>query len=183
MKDKLIFLIYIFLIFVITSVHNIYFIFGIFLLLVFFSGKKVFYFLKKSVLSILIFNSFISISYILFSLLKNQEWIDYILLLNVRVLSLTYLTFFVFSKINIFKAVSFSKNLTFLLVLSYSQILNFLKTYQDFKLALKSRIIEKPRLKDLYNHISSMFFYFLNKSLKNSEEISQAMKSRGFFDD
>jgi len=183
MKDKLIFLIYIFLVLILTLFHNIYF-FAIFLTVLFIlSFRDFFYLLKKTIFSIFLFNSIVSISYIIFSILKNQSWIDYIILFNLRVFSLTYLTFFVLSKINLFNALSFSKTLTFLLVLSYSQILSFKKSYNDFRLSLKSRSITGLSLKDSYNYISSVFFFFFNKSLKNSEEISQAMKSRGFFND
>jgi cobalt/nickel transport system permease protein len=129
------------------------------------------------------FNSFITISYIIYAYFKSINWLDYIILINLRVFSITFLTFLFINKVNIFKAVSFSKTLSYILVLSYSQILTFKKYLNDFKFALKSRSIEKPKLRDSYNFISSIFFFFLNKSLNNSKEIAQAMKSRGFFND
>ncbi len=183
MKDRIILFIYIALVVILTSIHKVEF-FLLFLGVLFLiSYKDLIYLAKKTILSIIFFNSVISISYILINLIKGKPWFDYILLLNLRVFSLTYLTFYIFSKINIFKALSFSRSLSYILTLSYSQILNFQKTYIDFKYSLKSRTIKKPKLSDLYNYISSVFYYFFNKSLKNSEEISQAMKSRGFFND
>ena len=183
MKDRFILALYLLSIILLTSIHNIGFIgafLGGLLLLSFRDTLKL---LKKTVLSIILFNSVVSISYIIFSIIKGQSWLDYIVLLNLRVFTITYLTFFVLSSINLFKALSFSKTLTYLLVLSYSQILNYKRSYLDFKLALKSRTIEKLDIKTIYRYISSVFYYFFNKSLKNSEEISQAMKSRGFFND
>jgi len=183
MKDKILFVVYIFCVILLTSVHNVYF-FSIFILILFsLSFKDFFEIFKKSVLSILLFNSVVSISYIAYSIFKGTEWIDYIILINLRVFSLTFLTFLFISKVNLFKALSFSKTLTYLLVLSYSQILMFKKYFYDFKMALKSRTIEKPKRKDLYNFISTVSYFFLNKSINNSKEISQAMKSRGFFND
>ncbi len=183
MKDRVVFFFYIAFVVLLTSIHSLYFLVGFALFLFLLSFREFFILLRKTVISIFLFNSFISISYVIFSILENKQWLDYVLLLNLRVFCLTYLTFFIISKINLFNALSFSKTLTFLLVLSYSQILNFQKNFFDFKLALKSRTIEKPTKRDIYNYISSVFFYFFNKSLKISEEISKAMKSRGFFND
>ncbi len=181
MKDRLLLFLYITFIMFFTSIHNIYVLFIFSILLLFLSGKDIFEILKKSLLSIFIFNSIVSISYIVFSLWKNQPWVDYVLLLNLRVFNITFLTFLFISKVNIFKAVSFSKTLQYLLVLSYSQILIYKRYFQDFSFALKSRTIEKPRKKDIYNFISRVFLFFFNKSIQNSKEITQAMKSRGFF--
>ncbi len=183
MKHKIFLLIYIILILVLTSFHNVEFLFVFLLFLLILSGKNVFNLAKKSFFSILAFNSIISISYIVLSVIQNKEWVDYIVLLNLRVFDLTFLTFLFASKVNLFKALDFSKTFSMILVLSYSQILLFKKTFEDFKLALKSRIITKttPK-KDIYNFVSTITFYFLNKSINNSKEISQAMKSRGFLD-
>ncbi len=183
MKHKIFLLIYIILILVLTSFHNVEFLFVFLLFLLILSGKNVFNLAKKSFFSILAFNSIISISYIILSFIQNKEWVDYIVLLNLRVFDLTFLTFLFASKVNLFKALDFSKTFSMILVLSYSQILLFKKTFEDFKLALKSRIITKttPK-KDIYNFVSTITFYFLNKSINNSKEISQAMKSRGFLD-
>ncbi|WP_297452703.1 hypothetical protein [Persephonella sp.] len=183
MKDKLFFVLYLLGIIALTSVHNLWF-FVVFLSFLFvFSGKDIFSILKKTAFSIILFNSIVSISYIIYSVLKNQEWFEYIILLNLRVFTITFMTFLFIQKINIFKALSFSKTLQFLVVLSYSQILIYKKSFNEFKLALKSRIIQKPERKDMYNFISRVSYFFLNKSINNSKEISQAMKSRGFFID
>ena len=183
MKDKLFFVLYLLGIIALTSVHNLWF-FVVFLSFLFvFSGKDIFSILKKTAFSIILFNSIVSISYIIYSVLKNQEWFEYIILLNLRVFTITFMTFLFIQKINIFKALSFSKTLQFLLVLSYSQILIYKKSFNEFKLALKSRTIQKPERKDMYNFISRVSYFFLNKSINNSKEISQAMKSRGFFID
>ena len=182
MKHKIFLLIYIILILVLTSFHNVEFLFVFLLFLLILSGKDVFNLARKSFFSILAFNSIISISYIVLSVIQNKEWVDYIVLLNLRVFDLTFLTFLFASKVNLFKALDFSKTFSMILVLSYSQILLFRKTFEDFKLALRSRIITKTPKKDIYNFVSTITFYFLNKSINNSKEISQAMKSRGFLD-
>ncbi|WP_457644427.1 hypothetical protein [Persephonella sp.] len=137
--------------------------------------------IKKAIFSVLPFNLVISVSYSAVSIIKNQLYIDYLILINLRVLSITLLTFLFFSNFNIFKMFNFSRSLTFILVLSYSQINIFKKYYEDFRLAFKSRTIAPPSKKDIYNFISSVLLYFANKSINGSKEITQAMKSRGFF--
>ncbi len=92
------------------------------------------------------------------------------------------MTLFVSSKINLIKAVSFSSSLQFLLIATLTQIQSFVKTFEDFKLALKSRTVNALRKKDRKNFISSMFYFFLKKSLHNSKERALALKARGFFD-
>ncbi len=183
MKDKILFTVYIALIILLTSIHSIYIFAFAILNLILISGNKALKILKKTFTSILLFNLIISVSYIIYCFSNSLPWFNYILLINLRVFSLTFLTFLFIEKVNLFKAFSFSKTVSFILILSYSQILSFKKYFDDFKLALKSRIINKPRLKDKYNFISNLFVFFLNKSINNTKEISEAMKSRGFFDD
>lgn len=183
MRDKILFTIYIALIVLLTSIHNIYFFLFVIFILFLLAGNKVIKLLRRTITSILLFNLIISFSYIAYCILNSLPWLDYILLINIRVFSLTFLTFLFVDRVNLFKALSFSKTLSYILVLSYSQILIFKKYLEDFKFALESRLLNKPKLSDSYNFVSSMFFYFFNKSINNSKEISQGMKSRGFFND
>ncbi len=181
MKDRFMLLLYMASVLILTSVHDVLFLSFFLLSLLLISGRDIFALLKKSFISVIFFNFTISISYIIFCLLKNEEWLSYVVLLNIRVFTLTFLTFLFVSKINIFKAVSFSKTLQYLLTLSYSQILTYRRSFEDFSLSLKSRLIQKPDKKDIYTLISRVFSYFLKRSVKDSKEISQAMRSRGFF--
>ena len=181
MGDKIFLLLYLVSVFILTSIHNLYF-YSIFLLiLMIISGKELIPVFKKSLISVIIFNFTISISYIIFCLLKNEEWLWYVVLLNLRVFTLTFLTFLFVSKVNIFKAFSFSKTFQYLLTLSYSQIITYTRSFEDFRFSMKSRLIQKPERKDIYAFISRIFSYFFKKTLENSKEISQAMRSRGFF--
>ncbi|WP_457640550.1 hypothetical protein [Persephonella sp.] len=183
MKDKLYLLFYTCSVITFTTIHSISFFILSILILFILSGKDIIKITKKAVLSILIFNSVISASYFVISVFRDDYNFDYILLINLRVFAITYLTFLFVHKVNLFRMFSFSKTLTFLLILSYSQILIFKKYFSDFQMALKSRMINKPTKKDRYNFISSVIYFFMNKSVKNSQEIAQAMKSRGFFID
>lgn len=103
--------------------------------------------------------------------------------MNLRVFSITTILFLTINKINLFKAFSFSSSLSFLLTLSYSQIITYKKIFEDFRLALKSRSIKKITYNDKWGFVTSLIYFFLSKSISNSKEISQAMKSRGFLSD
>ncbi|SNZ07040.1 cobalt/nickel transport system permease protein [Persephonella hydrogeniphila] len=180
MKDKLILAFYITSIILLTTVHNIYFLLSFLIFLFVLSNKDTFNILKKTVISVIAFNSVVSISYIILSIIRNTGWLEYITLLNLRVITITFMTFLFINRVNIIKAFSFSKTAQYLLTISYSQILRYRKTFEEFKYSLKSRTV-KPEIKDMYNFTSAVFLYFLNKSFRDSKEISQAMKSRGFF--
>ncbi|ACO04870.1 MAG TPA: hypothetical protein DEP48_05365 [Persephonella sp.] len=166
-----------------SSIHDYRFFLFIIPLLILLSFKDPFRLIKKTFISVLPFNLVVSLSYAVISTLKDQFHYDYLLLINLRVFSITFLTFLFFSRFNIFKVFDFSRSLTFLLVLSYSQINTFRRYFYEFKLAFKSRMIVSPSKRDMYNFISSVLMFFANRSVNSSKEITQAMKSRGFFID
>lgn len=159
-------------------VHNIYFYFSFFLFLIVLDFNFFFKKIKRVFATILLFNFLVSITYSIF--IKFD--LEYLLLINLRTLSITYLTFYFISHINLFKILPFSKNLTFLLVLTYSQIMSFIKIFSDLKEAFKSRVIKKEKkyLKLFSRKAVNLFF---TKSIYNARETSMAMRSRGFFND
>ena len=181
--DKILLIIYLLAVLLLTICHDFTFFYVSALVLFLLSGKEIINILKKTLYAILLFNSIVTVSYIIFALLGNQFFLQYVLRINLRVFVLTYLSFFMMRRINPFKAFSFSQSLSLLLTITSTQILSFKALFKDCKLAFKSRRISSPSLKDLYYHASSMVLFFLNKSLNNSKEIAQAMKSRGFLND
>jgi cobalt/nickel transport system permease protein len=138
---------------------------------------------KRAALSIFAFNSIITLSYIAVTLLQGRFSAQYILLINLRVFLITSLTFLCCERINFFKALAFSRSLTFVMTLSYSQIMIFRRLLGDFRAALQSRSLRTPSLRDLYRHSAMLGSYFLQKALAQAYEVSDAMKSRGFFND
>ncbi len=183
MKDKLFLLFYAAAVIVVTSYHNIMFLAGFLVVMFVLSGAQFLLLFRKAFFAVVFFNSIISVSYLTVSLIQGHPWAQYIVLINLRVFLLTFMGFFIINRVNLFKALSFSSTMTFILVLAGSQILTFKKIYDDFAFALKSRVIKRAQTKDLHNYISSMICFFLNKSVNNSREVTQAMRSRGFFGD
>ena len=116
------------------------------------------------------------------AVLQGRVWLEYILLFNLRVFVLTLITLLFSHYVNIALALSFSKTLSFLLSVSLSQIYSYQKSYENFMLSLKSRLIKKMNERAKKEFITSVFGYFFTKALYDSEEKSLALKARGFFD-
>ncbi len=183
LKNRVLLIFYFVLIIIITSFNNIYFLTALIPLFILISNKDFFKILKKTVFSLIFFNLIVSVSYIIMSVMNNKDWREYIILINLRVFDATFLTFLLASKVNLFRAVSSSKNFSFLLLLSYSQIIMYKRNYENFRYSFRSRNLIRPDKKQMYNFIRSTFIFFFNKSIHNSKEISLAMKSRCFNND
>lgn len=167
----------------ITLVHHIGVLFvGVFVVMSF-AGRDALRIARRAGLAIVIFNSIITISYVVLSLIRGDFVVELVVRLNVRVFLLTSVTFLFIDRTNPFQALSFSRTLTYLLSLAYGQILTFRRLYGDCRMALKSRMLRRPRSRDLYRHGAAAASLFVEKSLHDATEISEAMKSRGFFNE
>ena len=138
--------------------------------------------LQKSIKSVLLFNLTISLGFILLSLLKDKPWLDFIMLFNLRVFDLSFMTILFTQSVNLPSLLSFSPTLSFLFTISLSQITSYQKSYENFLLSLKSRLIKKMSERRKKEFITSVFGYFFKKALYDSGEKSLALKARGFFD-
>jgi energy-coupling factor transporter transmembrane protein EcfT len=85
--------------------------------------------------------------------------------------------------VNPLRLFAFSRTLLFIVTIAYAQILTLGRVLEDFRLALRSRALRRPGLRDLYRHRAAAGSFLFSRSLENAGEINQAMKSRGFFDD
>ena len=180
MKEKLPGLGYLITVIYLSACHSIPSMLLILSFLIAISRRETIRILKRTILSVAVPNSIVTTSY---AVMGNSNWLTFATIFNLRVLTITFLTLLITSKCNLFKILSFSKTLSTLLTLTYSQIALSKNTLNEFKLAFKSRALTKPDKKDLHNFIASSSYFFLNKALNSSEEMTQAMKSRGFFND
>ncbi len=175
---KLTFLLFLFLI---LYIHDIKYLtlclFGLWLL----SIKEFWRLNRKVIKSILFFNLGVSIGYAILSFVKGINPLDYLLYINLKVYLLSYFVFWFFSRVDIVEFFSFSKDLSYLLMIALSQIISYKKSFEDFKLAYKARVVHKLTQRER-GFITRVFEFFLKKSLHDSKERSLAMKSRGFFD-
>lgn len=139
--------------------------------------------LRRAVLAVLAFNLMISLGYAALAWLQGASPWETLLRLNLRVLLLTTLTFLFIARANLFRALDFSPNLTYLLGLAYSQSLAFRHAHEDFRLALTSRSLGHPGLLVRYRASAAAASWFVEKALHSVTQSAQAMRSRGFFHD
>jgi cobalt/nickel transport system permease protein len=126
------------------------------------------------------FNSGVSIGYIAMGYIKGIDPWFYVLYINLKVFTLTYFVFWFFAKTDIVKFFAFSKEFSYLLTITMSQIFSYRKTFSDFRDAFRSRVVT---LRDKEKQfIVNVFSFFLKKSMSDSKERTLAMKSRGFFE-
>ena len=182
-KDHLLFGLYIVMLVVLTSVHRPLFITAALLLLCAVAAYTdlLTLLLKRTFKSIWAALAVISLSYLAMGLFKPIDP-AFLLLLNLRVFTLTMMTFLMLEHVNLFRVLSFSKKLTSLVTLSFSQIHIFRRTFVEFQLGYASRTA-RPGWRSYLKALRAILVYFVNKTLHTSQEISLGMKSRGFFHD
>jgi cobalt/nickel transport system permease protein len=182
LRDKVLFGLYVVGLGSILSTHSLYALLFFTVVLGILARKSCFSLLKKTLKSVIFFNIAVSIGYIIAAHVAGRPWVNYLLLFNLRVFDLTFLTFLLAASINIAQALSFSKTLSFLWTISLSQIYSYQKSFENFMLSLKSRLIKKMNERAKKEFIASVFGYFFTKALYDSEEKSLALKARGLFD-
>ncbi len=182
-RDRLLFFLYLVTVLLVTTFHGAPFLTGAALTLAVLSGRSFARLLKKTFFALILFNSAVSISYLILSWSRGESFLAPLLLINGRTAILTFTAFLMIDRVNLFAALSFSESLTYLLTLSYSQILTFRRILQELLLSLKSRTITRPGRRDLYRFVSSAVYFFLDRAVRNAREITLAMKSRGFGND
>ena len=183
MRDRLGLLAYLACVVAATSVHDPRLLAGGIAAAGLVAGRDCLRLARRAVVAILLFNTVVTVSYVITASMRGEFSVRYVLLINLRVFFLTYLTFLLHSRINPFRALAFSRTLLFLLTVAYGQIVTFQRLLADARLALRSRSLARPGLKDLYRHGAATAVGSLGKSLGAATEITQAMSSRGFFHD
>ena len=135
---------------------------------------------KKVIKSILFFNLGVSLGYILLGFVKGFNPLYFIIYINLKVYAITYFVFWFFIRVNIVDFFSFSRDLSYLLTIALSQIISYKKTYEEFRLNFKARVIKRIRERQK-GFVVKVFEFFLTKALRDANERGLAMKARGFF--
>jgi len=175
--NRILFVTILFTLLYIKNVNVLYFILPVFWVISFNDFIKL---NKKVIKSVFFFNLNITIGYILMGYIKGVLIFQYLIYINLKVYLLTYFVLWFFDKVDMVKFFSFSKELSYLLSISFSQIISYKKTYEDMRLAFKARVIKKLK-KRQKGFVTNSFRFFFEKALHDSKERSFAMKSRGFF--
>lgn len=140
---------------------------------------------KRALWAVALFGLGVSLGYALQAWWLDHPWretVDFLLLINLRVYAMTFLTLFAMKRINVARALDFSPTLRFLYLASMSQIYAFTRTLEDFRLALKARTLGRLKEKTRRDMVGALLHFFVKKSLFSAKERTLALKARGFFD-
>jgi len=176
--QKMMFIIYIIVLMLVAFSNNIYFIGLLLLTAMLVSGKLIYKLLKQTLVILFLVNFAISIFYLYLATVSHSLSYNSLILFNLRSFTLLFFTFLMLRRVNVFAVFSFSKTLSFLLILSYSQILAFRQTFFEFSMAYKSKTIVKPKVRELHRFIANTMVFFVRSAISNSTEILLALKSR-----
>jgi len=147
------------------------------------SGEQRWRLLGRTVRSLLVFNLTISLGYLAVTAWRGGFSPDYLVLVNLRVLLLVYLGFWFAARVNLLAALRGWPLLTLLTTLALGQMQTFARIVRDFRLAFESRNPMRPHLTDRARNAAAQATTLFDKSLASTTEVTQAMRSRGAFDD
>ncbi|MBK5969286.1 MULTISPECIES: hypothetical protein [Thiorhodovibrio] len=181
MKDRLLLLGYAIAVVAATSVHNPWWLAAGLLLVAVLAGRQAPTIGWRALRAVLFFSLVISVGYAAGALFGQAVSLDYLILVNIRVYLLIFLTFTLASKIDILRALSFSRNLSYLVTLVLSQIIPFRRLFEDLRLAAESRRLRRLRLRERYLQSAAAAVHLFDRAEHDAREIALAMRSRGFF--
>lgn len=139
--------------------------------------------LRRAVLAVLLVNTVISAGYLVAGWFMGSVHWPYLLLLNLRVLLLAWLTAWMMRDVDLARALeNFPVALRWLSVVRV-QIGVFQRLAGDYRDAFASRSTTPPTLVARYRSVACLCLAALDKAVYNAEAVTQAMRSRGALDD
>jgi cobalt/nickel transport system permease protein len=139
--------------------------------------------LRRTLLSVLAFNLAVSVGYAAMAAWQGSFSPDYLLLVNARVLLMVFLGFWFVARTDVLAAVSFSPGASFLVTVAAGQALLLRRRLQDFRLAFASRNLRPAGWPARLKHAAAQGQHLMDRSVNAAEEVAQAMRARGAFDD
>lgn len=182
MRDRLALAAYLAAVVLATSVHRLEVLGGLLLAALLLAGRDAPRLAWRALLAVIVFTGVVSLSWLAASLWRGTDPWRTLALLNLRVFVLAFLAFLVMARVNWQRALGFSPGLRHLLVLATGQVLAFRRLFEEFRQALRSRSAGRPGARALLRHGAAASAFFLQRALRRSEEITEAMRSRGLFD-
>lgn len=181
MRDRILLGLYLLIMMALGMVHMPLVFVAVFAVTFVLAGKMRFILLKRAFLALLFFAVAVDIGYILMSFFKPLA-LDALIVINLRVFAMTYLTFTMVEKVNIAKALAFSPGLSRLYVISVSNIMQFQRMWREFMYGLESRNAGEGQ-KNWFSRMQMILFFFVNKSIHHATDNAMGLRSRGVFDD
>lgn len=107
------------------------------------------------------------------------DWKPYAAL-GLRAALIAFVTFSVLARVNLLRSLARWPTLIRLLVITLAQIHSLRLLITESRLGLRSRLLRKPSTADLVRNAGGVSGALFTLTLRNSHEISDAMRSRGF---
>lgn len=167
----------------ITFIHEPWILAGLLGLALLAAGRKAWKLARRTLFAVLAFNLTVSLGYVAVSLWQGGFQGQYLLLVNLRVVLLVFLGFWLVAGIDLLAALAGFPLLRLIATLAIGQIKTFERVLRDFRLAFQSRNLVRPRWRDRTRHAATQVQTLLDKSLAAANETALAMRSRGAFDD
>ena len=142
------------------------------------SGRRAWVLLRKTLTSVVAFNLSLSLGYSAVSFWQGNFHVNYLLLVNTRVLLLVFLGFWLIRSIDLLAALRNFPLLRLIATLSISQIKTFERIIGDFQLAFESRNLMPPRRLDKTRHAVSQTDTLLDKTLASANQAALAMRCK-----
>jgi FlaA1/EpsC-like NDP-sugar epimerase len=138
---------------------------------------------RRALVAVAFVNLAVSAGWIAWAVWNDAPWAALVLRLNLRVLLIAVLTFGMLQRVDLVRAVAPLPSLRFLLVLALGQIRVLERALADYRAAFASRSPTRPPLKLRFVGAGRQAAALLEKAERQSEELNQGMRARGFFDD
>lgn len=183
MMSRLVLLVYLAGVMGITLVHDPVWLGGLLVVALVLAGPLRWQLLQRTVWAVLAFNLTVSLGYVLVASWQGKLRIDYLLLVNLRVLLLVYLGFWFIARVNVLAALAGWPLASLIATLAIGQSKAFERIVRDFGLAFTSRNLSPPRRLDRTRHAAAQVQTLLDKAVAAAGETAQAMRSRGTWGD
>ena len=136
---------------------------------------------RRALLATVFFTGLVSLAWLVASLWEGTVPTAALIRLNLRVFTLTTLTFLAVSRLDIRTITAFWPRLRTLAVLILAQVGVYRRLLSDFRLATKSRTWRRPAVKDSLGMGAATGAAFLRRAEYAAEQMTQGLVSRGFF--
>jgi cobalt/nickel transport system permease protein len=183
MKDRAILLCWLSAVVAVTFVHDPVALAGLLVIALVAQGAAAPKIALRALAAVALVNLTVSIAFVASAWLSGQDWMLFVLRLNLRVFLLALLTFWMIRYVDLVAAAAPWSSLRFLVVLTLGQIRTFTTLLSDYRMAFSSRSPTRPPLRVRFGSAGRQAAAMMEKAERQAEELNQGMRARGFFDD
>lgn len=137
----------------------------------------------RALAAVALVNLTVSLAFVISARLSGEDWMLFVLRLNLRVFLLALLTFWMIRHVELTRAAAAWPSLQFLVVLALGQLRTFTALLTDYRMAFASRSPTRPPLRVRFGSAGRQAVAMMEKAERQADELNHGMRARGFFDD